>query len=125
MHVSIFTFLYPSVYKHGNLALHESGKVLIKQLANAIVCTLQAKFLNYCQSRIVTLKKNLESLTTIFVQVPMVTTESGLQYKDIKIGEGPSPPIGFQVAFLLSFKYFIYVSLYFCMCTLENVGTLI
>lgn len=30
--------------------------------------------------------------------VPMVTTESGLQYKDIKIGQGPSPPIGFQVA---------------------------
>ncbi|KAI4380236.1 hypothetical protein MLD38_006451 [Melastoma candidum] len=30
--------------------------------------------------------------------VPMVTTESGLQYKDIVIGEGPSPPIGFQVA---------------------------
>ncbi|KAJ8460898.1 hypothetical protein OPV22_033824 [Ensete ventricosum] len=30
--------------------------------------------------------------------IPMVTTESGLQYKDIKIGEGPSPPIGFQVA---------------------------
>ncbi|KAJ0092918.1 hypothetical protein Patl1_26626 [Pistacia atlantica] len=28
--------------------------------------------------------------------VPMVTTESGLQYKDIKVG-GPSPPIGFQV----------------------------
>ncbi|XP_065865510.1 peptidyl-prolyl cis-trans isomerase FKBP16-3, chloroplastic [Euphorbia lathyris] len=30
--------------------------------------------------------------------VPMVTTESGLQYKDIKVGRGPSPPIGFQVA---------------------------
>ncbi|KAK1272013.1 hypothetical protein QJS04_geneDACA014200 [Acorus gramineus] len=30
--------------------------------------------------------------------VPMVTTESGLQYKDIQIGRGPSPPIGFQVA---------------------------
>ncbi|XP_050206481.1 peptidyl-prolyl cis-trans isomerase FKBP16-3, chloroplastic [Mercurialis annua] len=30
--------------------------------------------------------------------VPMVTTESGLQYKDIKVGAGPSPPIGFQVA---------------------------
>ncbi|XP_006660344.1 peptidyl-prolyl cis-trans isomerase FKBP16-3, chloroplastic [Oryza brachyantha] len=30
--------------------------------------------------------------------VPMVTTESGLQYKDIRVGEGPSPPIGFQVA---------------------------
>ncbi|XP_010268246.1 PREDICTED: peptidyl-prolyl cis-trans isomerase FKBP16-3, chloroplastic isoform X1 [Nelumbo nucifera] len=30
--------------------------------------------------------------------VSIVTTESGLQYKDIKVGEGPSPPIGFQVA---------------------------
>ncbi|EOY04751.1 FKBP-like peptidyl-prolyl cis-trans isomerase family protein isoform 2 [Theobroma cacao] len=30
--------------------------------------------------------------------VPMVTTESGLQYKDIKIGGGPTPPVGFQVA---------------------------
>ncbi|KAK9665042.1 hypothetical protein RND81_14G086600 [Saponaria officinalis] len=30
--------------------------------------------------------------------VPMVTTESGLQFKDIKIGNGPSPPVGFQVA---------------------------
>ncbi|XP_057851791.1 peptidyl-prolyl cis-trans isomerase FKBP16-3, chloroplastic isoform X2 [Cryptomeria japonica] len=29
---------------------------------------------------------------------PMVTTESGLQYKDIKDGVGPSPPVGFQVA---------------------------
>uniref|UniRef100_A0A0F7H0P6 peptidylprolyl isomerase n=1 Tax=Erodium gruinum TaxID=337380 RepID=A0A0F7H0P6_9ROSI len=30
--------------------------------------------------------------------VPMVTTESGLQYKDIVVGSGPSPPVGFQVA---------------------------
>ncbi|CAL0304207.1 unnamed protein product [Lupinus luteus] len=30
--------------------------------------------------------------------VPMVTTESGLQYKDIKVGQGPTPPVGFQVA---------------------------
>ncbi|XP_071722140.1 peptidyl-prolyl cis-trans isomerase FKBP16-3, chloroplastic-like [Rutidosis leptorrhynchoides] len=30
--------------------------------------------------------------------VPMMTTESGLQYKDIKVGSGPSPPVGFQVA---------------------------
>ncbi|PIN13134.1 FKBP-type peptidyl-prolyl cis-trans isomerase [Handroanthus impetiginosus] len=30
--------------------------------------------------------------------VPMITTESGLQYKDIKVGTGPSPPVGFQVA---------------------------
>ncbi|KAL2989117.1 hypothetical protein AAZX31_11G122300 [Glycine max] len=30
--------------------------------------------------------------------VPTVTTGSGLQYKDIKVGQGPSPPIGFQVA---------------------------
>ncbi|GAB2294312.1 hypothetical protein Dimus_028522 [Dionaea muscipula] len=30
--------------------------------------------------------------------VPMVTTGSGLQYKDIKVGGGPSPPVGFQVA---------------------------
>ncbi|EFJ23376.1 hypothetical protein SELMODRAFT_99440, partial [Selaginella moellendorffii] len=29
---------------------------------------------------------------------PMVTTPSGLQYKDIVLGNGPSPPIGFQVA---------------------------
>ncbi|KAJ6917529.1 hypothetical protein NC652_019768 [Populus alba x Populus x berolinensis] len=31
--------------------------------------------------------------------VPMVTTESGLQFKDIKLGQGPSPPVGFQLAF--------------------------
>ncbi|KAG8375900.1 hypothetical protein BUALT_Bualt09G0007200 [Buddleja alternifolia] len=30
--------------------------------------------------------------------IPMITTESGLQYKDIKVGGGPSPPVGFQVA---------------------------
>ncbi|KAJ6991506.1 peptidyl-prolyl cis-trans isomerase FKBP16-3 [Populus alba x Populus x berolinensis] len=32
--------------------------------------------------------------------VPMVTTESGLQFKDIKVGQGPSPLVGFQLAFL-------------------------
>lgn len=35
------------------------------------------------------------------MKVPMVTTESGLQYKDIKVGEGPSPPVGFQVCKLV------------------------
>ncbi|CAH1436136.1 unnamed protein product [Lactuca virosa] len=30
--------------------------------------------------------------------VPMITTESGLQYKDIKVGSGPTPPVGYQVA---------------------------
>lgn len=34
----------------------------------------------------------------------MVTTESGLQYKDIKVGEGPSPPIGFQVSYTALYK---------------------
>lgn len=34
----------------------------------------------------------------------MVTTESGLQYKDIKVGQGPSPPIGFQVSLSLSLE---------------------
>ncbi|CAA7396654.1 unnamed protein product [Spirodela intermedia] len=29
--------------------------------------------------------------------VPIITTESGLQYKDIKVGQGPNPPVGFQV----------------------------
>lgn len=38
----------------------------------------------------------------------MVTTESGLQYKDIKVGGGPSPPVGFQVFFLwLSMTYIL------------------
>uniref|UniRef100_A0A0F7H0C6 peptidylprolyl isomerase n=1 Tax=Masdevallia picturata TaxID=125444 RepID=A0A0F7H0C6_9ASPA len=31
-------------------------------------------------------------------RVAVVTTETGLQYKDIQVGVGPSPPIGFQVA---------------------------
>ncbi|KAK9288548.1 hypothetical protein L1049_017007 [Liquidambar formosana] len=39
-----------------------------------------------------------DNCETELENVPMVTTESGLQYKDIKVGEGPSPPIGFQVA---------------------------
>lgn len=37
------------------------------------------------------------------MKVPMVTTESGLQYKEIKVGQGPSPPIGFQVSKLIPF----------------------
>jgi hypothetical protein len=37
----------------------------------------------------------------------MVTTESGLQYKDIKVGQGPSPPVGFQVLTLTLFFYFL------------------
>lgn len=36
-------------------------------------------------------------LNFLSIKVPMVTTETGLQYKDIKVGEGPSPPVGFQV----------------------------
>ncbi|CAH9106676.1 unnamed protein product [Cuscuta europaea] len=39
-----------------------------------------------------------ESCEKELENVPMVTTESGLQYKDIKVGRGPSPPVGFQVA---------------------------
>ncbi|KAM7264012.1 hypothetical protein ACFE04_001695 [Oxalis oulophora] len=39
-----------------------------------------------------------ESCEKELENVPMVTTESGLQYKDIKVGSGPSPPVGFQVA---------------------------
>ncbi|KAJ7980657.1 Peptidylprolyl isomerase [Quillaja saponaria] len=38
-----------------------------------------------------TCEKELENVT-------MITTGSGLQYKDIKPGQGPSPPVGFQVA---------------------------
>lgn len=40
--------------------------------------------------------KDLKELI-LFLKVPMITTESGLQYKDIKVGAGPSPPVGFQV----------------------------
>ncbi|CAI0396867.1 unnamed protein product [Linum tenue] len=39
-----------------------------------------------------------ESCVKELENVPMVSTESGLQYKDIKVGGGPSPPVGFQVA---------------------------
>lgn len=31
----------------------------------------------------------------------MITTESGLQYKEIIVGQGPSPPVGFQVTQLI------------------------
>ncbi|GJP40365.1 hypothetical protein CLOM_g24635 [Closterium sp. NIES-68] len=30
--------------------------------------------------------------------IPLKTTASGLQYRDIVVGRGPSPPVGFQVA---------------------------
>ncbi|CAI5984771.1 unnamed protein product [Closterium sp. NIES-64] len=30
--------------------------------------------------------------------IPLQTTPSGLQYRDIIVGRGPSPPVGFQVA---------------------------
>ncbi|KAF4385841.1 hypothetical protein F8388_010397 [Cannabis sativa] len=44
-------------------------------------------------------EKELENVCHCIADlVPMVTTESGLQYKDIKVGRGPSPPVGFQVA---------------------------
>lgn len=36
-------------------------------------------------------------ISSFCYQIPMVTTESGLQYKDIKVGQGPSPPVGYQV----------------------------
>ncbi|XP_076943079.1 peptidyl-prolyl cis-trans isomerase FKBP16-3, chloroplastic-like isoform X2 [Bidens hawaiensis] len=39
-----------------------------------------------------------ESCEKELENIPMVTTESGLQYKDIKVGSGPSPPVGYQVA---------------------------
>jgi hypothetical protein len=42
-------------------------------------------------------RKNVKFELPHVIQVPMVT-ESGLQYKDIKVGQGPSPPVGFQVA---------------------------
>lgn len=35
----------------------------------------------------------------------MVTTESGLQFKDIVVGEGPNPPAGFQVSKLFNSGY--------------------
>lgn len=30
-------------------------------------------------------------------KLPLETTPSGLQYRDIKVGQGPTPPVGFQV----------------------------
>jgi len=29
--------------------------------------------------------------------MPTTTTASGLQYKEIEVGKGPTPPVGFQV----------------------------
>ncbi|XP_020587825.1 peptidyl-prolyl cis-trans isomerase FKBP16-3, chloroplastic isoform X2 [Phalaenopsis equestris] len=39
-----------------------------------------------------------ESCEKELENVPMTTTETGLQYKDIQVGVGPTPPVGFQVA---------------------------
>lgn len=44
-------------------------------------------------------------------KVPMITTESGLQYKDIKVGQGSSPPVGFQVRKAI---WLVQVFLYTC-----------
>lgn len=57
------------------------------------------------------------------MKVPMVTTESGLQYKDIKIGEGPSPPVGFQASFLDSQNEILILktlTIYEVNCSLTN-----
>lgn len=40
----------------------------------------------------------------------MVTTESGLQYKDIKVGGGPSPPVGFQVCTQNSYVLYMLIN---------------
>ena len=37
-------------------------------------------------------------------QIKMVNLPSGLQYREIKEGTGPVPPVGFQVCGLLSHK---------------------
>ena len=60
--------------------------------------------------------------TCSLMKVPMVTTESGLQYKDIKVGEGPSPPVGFQVCKLvwLTYKWIFYFSFIFPAKALDN-----
>jgi hypothetical protein len=42
----------------------------------------------------------------------MVTTESDLQYKDNKVGQGPSPPVGYQVCkFFWPVQYPLYAHL--------------
>ncbi|KAK7264370.1 hypothetical protein RJT34_31978 [Clitoria ternatea] len=69
------------------LALGVSGLFIHSLEANGAGLPLEEKP-KLCDE---TCEKELEN-------VPMVTTESGLQYKDIKVGQGPSPPVGFQVA---------------------------
>jgi len=44
----------------------------------------------------------IESLLLSSLQIPMQTTESGLQYKDIVVGDGEVPIVGFQVLYCVS-----------------------
>jgi len=55
----------------------------------------------------------------------MVTTESGLQYKDIKVGEGPSPPIGFQVAQVITLLSHVKCTLLFLLAIYSQIVSLL
>ena len=69
-------------------------------------------------------RKNAKFELLHVIQVPMVTTKSGLQYKDIKVGEGPSPPVGFQVAALVVMM-FSHVFLLFLLAICSQIISLL